>query len=186
MCTHLAHPPANGVRFWEAAQLGQSTGVSVGLLIYLLVLWTGIQRNMIKIAYVLLAAVACRYCYPKQFPCSSKWIGFQRSAAVGTHRRYFLRIRSSVSCSTHFWVTRATPSLWHVSAYVVVIAQFSDGLSAATSVPVMDRPKYRWLLLIMVSIGPTYSLADGSAVTQIYSPYVQPLEKEIEFVWIHD
>jgi len=50
----------------------------------------------------------------------------------------------------------------------------------------MDRPKYRWLLLIMVSIGPTYSLADGSAVTQIYSPYVQPLEKEIEFVWIHD
>ena len=50
----------------------------------------------------------------------------------------------------------------------------------------MDRPKYRWLFLIMVSIGPTYSLADGSAVTQIYSPYVQPLEKELEFVWIHD
>ena len=50
----------------------------------------------------------------------------------------------------------------------------------------MRRLACQWLFLITLSTGSTHGLADGSAVTQIYSPYVQPLEKELEFVWIHD
>jgi len=50
----------------------------------------------------------------------------------------------------------------------------------------MRRLACQWLFLITLSTGSIHGLADGSAVTQIYSPYVQPLEKELEFVWIHD
>ena len=39
------------------------------------------------------------------------------------------------------------------------------------------------LFLLLLSV---QARGDGTAVTQIYSPYVQPLEKELEFVWIHD
>ena len=43
--------------------------------------------------------------------------------------------------------------------------------------------KLLFLILLLLS---AQTRGDGTAVTQIYSPYVQPLEKELEFVWIHD
>lgn len=47
------------------------------------------------------------------------------------------------------------------------------------------RQNYVLILAVLASFA-SYARADGSAIGQIYSPYVQPLEKEIEWVWVHD
>lgn len=45
---------------------------------------------------------------------------------------------------------------------------------------------YSAFVLCLCLLTPAASWADGSVVGQIYAPYVQPLEREIEFVWVDD
>jgi high-affinity iron transporter len=93
----------------------------VGLLIYLLVLWTGIQRNMIKIAYVLLAAVAAGIV--TQAVSLLEQVDRIPSAPPLWDSSALLPENSVIGQLLYALLGyEATPSLWHVSAYVVVIA----------------------------------------------------------------
>lgn len=101
--------------------IGAVTGVSVGLLIYLLVLWTGIQRNMIKIAYVLLAAVAAGIV--TQAVSLLEQVDRIPSAPPLWDSSALLPENSVIGQLLYALLGyEATPSLWHVSAYFVVIA----------------------------------------------------------------
>jgi high-affinity iron transporter len=100
--------------------IGAVTGICVGLLIYLLILWTSVRHNMLTAAYTLLSAV---------------------TAGIVTQAVSLLEQVDHIPSASPIWDTsrlipensvigqllyallgyEATPSIWHVSAYLTVL-----------------------------------------------------------------
>ena len=50
----------------------------------------------------------------------------------------------------------------------------------------MKRPSHALTTIALGTLASSQAHADGSAISQIYAPYVQPLEREIEMLWLDE
>jgi high-affinity iron transporter len=101
--------------------IGAVTGICIGLLIYLLVLWAGVKRNMLTTAYVLLAAVTAGIV--TQAISLLEQVDLIPSASPLWDSSVILPENSVFGQLLYALLGyEATPSIWHVCTYLAVIA----------------------------------------------------------------
>ncbi len=50
----------------------------------------------------------------------------------------------------------------------------------------MKRSRFVTAVVLPITLGSASTWGDGSAISQVYAPYVQPLERELELLWLDE
>lgn len=50
----------------------------------------------------------------------------------------------------------------------------------------MKRSRFVTAVVLPITMGSASTWGDGSAISQVYAPYVQPLERELELLWLDE